>query len=454
MLDLPAEILNVLALFSPLFSRPVYKNIILMTIGHLLTKGRRTIADVLRSLGLKTVKNFSRFHWIFSDAKWSAFKASRILFFQIISTFLPEGEIIIPIDTTIERRKGVKIKGLGRQRDPLRSTKSRKVLTIGLQWLVASISIQFPGSKTGWSLPFFTQLIPPKNPLSTSRNKTDLTKSKKHKKLTDWTVQLVKTIGRWIGNRNFVIVADVAFATYKIGHACVNAGGNLISRLRLDARVFNFPDKKKKRKGRPLLVGKRCPLFTEYLESSTIVWQEIETSWYGGGRKKLLIYTGSGLWYAFGIPPLPIRWVLIKDPANKSTPVVLFSTNVNHTPERIVEVFVARWSLEVTFEESKRHLGIETQRQWSDKAIDRTTPCIYASFSIAVLMADKLAKKNTEKVPIQRTSWYQKKHVTFSDALSYVRMQILRRKYFSKFGLKGELGKIDLEELISRAAAA
>lgn len=455
MLDLPTQILNTLALFSPLFSQPVYKNVAILFGGHILSKGRRTVADILRTLGLKNLKNFSRFHWIFSGAKWSAFKASRILFFEILSVFLCNEELVIPIDTTIERRKGVKIKGLGRQRDPVRSTKSRKVLTIGLQWLVASVSIQFPGCPTRWSLPFFTQLVPPSKPLSTSKNKHDLTKKKRHKKLTDWTVQLIKTIGKWIGKKKkFVIVADVAFATYKIGHACVSSGGALISRLRLDARVFNFPSEGKRRKGRPLLVGKRCPLFTEYLNDSTIAWQEVITSWYGGGKKKLQIYTGTGLWYAFGIPPLPIRWVLIKDPDNKSDPIVLFSTDIHHNPERIVEIFVGRWPLEVTFEESKRHLGIETQRQWSDKAIDRTTPCIYASFSLVVLMAAKLAKEREEKILIQKTSWYQKKHLTFSDLLGYVRMAILRQKYISKFGVKGELGKIDLEELISRAAAA
>lgn len=192
MLDLPAQILNILALFSPLFSRPVYKNIVSLFVGHVLSKGRRTIADILRTLDLKNLKNFSRFHWVLSGAKWSAHRAAGILFLEIIRVFLPNEEIIIPIDTTIERRKGEKIKGLGRQRDPIRSTKSRKVLTIGLQWLVASISVKLPGCLTHWSLPFYTQLIPPKNPLSTSRNKHDLSKTKKHKKLTDWTVQVIK----------------------------------------------------------------------------------------------------------------------------------------------------------------------------------------------------------------------------------------------------------------------
>lgn len=455
MLDLPTEILNVLALFSPLFSRPVYKNMIQLFIGHILLKGRRTIADILRSHNLKDIKNFSKFHWVLSKAKWSAFKAAAILFREIVRVFLPNEEIVIPIDTTIERRKGPKIKGLGRQRDPVRSTKNRKVLTIGLNWLVASISIKFPGSVIHWSLPFFTQLIPPKKPLSTSRNNADLNSTKKHKTLTEWTVQLVNTISLWLGGKQrFIIVADSAFACYKIGHACVKANGSLISRLRFDARVFNFPPEGKKRRGRPLLVGKRFPLFSDYLKDPTLIWQEAEVRWYGGEKKKLLIYTGTGLWYGFGIPPLAMRWVLIKDPENKTDPVVLFSTHIEHSPEKIVEVFVSRWPIEVMFEESRRHLGIETQRQWSDKAIERTTPCLFASFSIVVLMAIRLSQGNREKIPIQKASWYQKTHITFSDVLSYVRLSILKRKFFSKVGCRTDIGKKDLEELILRAAAA
>jgi hypothetical protein len=328
-------------------------------------------------------------------------------------------------------------------------------LTIGLNWLVASVSVKLPGCLTSWSLPFFTQLLPPKQPLSTSRNKHYLNSRKKHKKLTDWTVQLISQIRRWLGNNlRFVIVADTAFACYKIGHICTKMKGALISRLRFDARVFNFPSGEKRGRGRPRVVGPRFPLFSDYLKDTSLVWQEIETVWYGGSRKKLLIYTGTGLWYTYGIPPLPIRWVLIKDPENKSDPVVLFSTDVNHTPERIIEVFVSRWSLEVTFEESRRHLGIETQRQWSDKAIERTTPFLFASFSIITLIAVKMAQEKKEKIPIQQTSWYQKSHITFSDMLCSVRLALLRRKYFSKVGLKPDLGKKALENLLLRAAAA
>ncbi|HSW72255.1 MAG TPA: transposase [Chlamydiales bacterium] len=454
MLNLPIEILNVLALFSPLFSQPVYKNVVSLFVGHILTKGHRTVADILRTLDLQDLKNFSKFHWVLSGARWSAFKAASILFLEIINAFSLE-EIVIPLDTHVERRKGEKIRGLGRQRDAVRSSKNRKVLTIGLLWLVASISVKFPGCPTNWALPFFSQLIPPKRPLSTSRNKRDLSAKSKHKTLTEWTIQLIKVIRKWLKQSiKFVIVADKAFACHKIAHACVKANGALVSRLRMDARIFNFPNSTKKIRGRPLLVGKRCPLFTDYLKDPTLAWQEIKVHWYGGRTKKLLIYTGMDLWYAYGIPPLPIRWVLIKDPDNKAEPLVLFSTNVEHSAERIIEIFVSRWPIEVTFEEAKRHLGIETQRQWSDKAIERTTPCLFASFSIIILIALKLAKEKGGKIPIQKTTWYLKNHATFSDVLSYVRLSILQRKYFTKFGLKSKLGKKDLERLILRAAAA
>lgn len=454
MTDLPAQILNTLALFSPLFSRPVYRNVLFLFIGHLLTKGRRTIADILRTLNLENLKNFSKFHWILSGAKWSALKASGILFSEIINVFSPE-EIIIPIDTHIERRKGEKIKGLGRQRDAVRSTKKRKVLTVGLLWLVASVSVNLPGCPSSWALPFFSQLVPPKNPLSNSRNKTDLNRKGKRKTLIEWTIQLIKIIRKWLKSSiRFVIVADVAFACHKVAHACAKMNGALISRMRMDARIFNFPDPNKKRKGRPLLVGKRCPLFSDYLNDPTIIWKEAEVNWYGGSKKRLLIYTGINLWYAYGIPPLPIRWVLIKDPTNETESVVLFSTYTEHSAERIIEIFVSRWPIEVTFEESRRHLGIETQRQWSDKAIERTTPCLFASFSITVIMAIKLAQEKEHKIFPQKTAWYKKGHITFSDVLAHVRLAILRRKYFTQFGLKSELGKKDLENLILRAAAA
>ena len=91
-------------------------------------------------------------------------------------------------------------------------------------------------------------------------------------------------------------------------------------------------------------------------------------------------------------------------------------------PITILQLFVRRWSVEVTFAEVRRHLGVETQRQWSDLAIARTTPCLLALFSLVTLLASKLAARGL--VLPRRAAWFAKLEVTFSDALAGVRRQL------------------------------
>jgi hypothetical protein len=448
MLDLPQAILHVLALFAPLFSRPIFQNASKLFIGHILCKSRRTITNILRQLGLKNIKNYSKFHWVLSGAKWSSIYGAKILLVNL-AAICPK-DIIISIDSTIERRKGPQIKGLGRQRDAVRSTKGNKVLVIGLNWLVCAIHVKFPWTSKIWACPFFSVLMPPENPLSSSKNKSDRKKNRKHKTLNEWTSQMIRIIAKWIGKvKNITVVADNAFATYILANTCIDANVSLISRMRLDARTFEFPTMNKK--GRLLLVGKRLPTFENQAKDHLQVWLKTNVRWYGDVYKEVEILTGTCLWYGYGIRPVPIKWVLIK---TGSEVCVLFSTNLNHTCEYIIESFVERWQLESTFEECRRHLGIETQRQWSDKSIDRTTPCLFASYSIINLMVLGLMKERNENIPVEECSWYRKKQPTFSDVISYLRLSILKRKYFPKFVRKVDLEKNPLFELVSLLAAA
>jgi len=448
MLDLPQSILHIFALFAPLFSRPVFGNACRLFLGHMLCKNRRTIADVLRQLGLKDIKNYSKYHWFFSGAKWCTMRGAKILLSNL-GKICPK-DIVISIDSTIERRKGPQIKGLGRQRDAVQSTKENKVLVIGLNWLICAIHVQFPWTSRIWACPFFSVLMPPENPLSSSKNKSDQKKRKKHKTLNEWASQIVRLIAKWIGKiKNITIVADSAFATYVLANTCIDVGLSLISRMRLDARTFEFPIVNKK--GRPRLVGKRLPTFEKLAKDTSQIWHVVNVKWYGGISKEISILTGTCLWYGYGIRPVPIKWILIK---TESESTVLFSTNLDHTSEYIIESFVERWQLESTFEECRRHLGVETQRQWSDKSIDRTTPCLFASYSIINLMALALTKEKNESIPVQECSWYRKKQPTFSDVLNYLRLEVLKTKYFSKIGRKVDLEKNPFFELISLLAAA
>lgn len=450
--SLPAPIITVLSIFLPLFSQPSYLNFLILFQGHILTNGRRTITDIIKRLGLRNIKNYSKYHDFFRKAKWSSLKGAQILFLKLVS--LVPGDITVCIDSTVERRKGPKIKSLGIQRDAVRSTKAKKVLVPGLNWLVCAIQIKLPWCNQAWALPFLSVLMPPEKPLSSSKNKRDLSKSKKHKTMTEWTCQVAVVLRRWLGpSKKITVVADSAFATYALANTCIGLGIVLISRIRLDARTFDFPIQKAGR-GRKRLVGMRLPTFKMMIKDPKLIWDTIEITWYGGIKKNIEVMTGSCLWYGYGIRPVPIKWVLTRDPDVNETATVMFSTDVSSDSIVIMEKFIGRWQIEVTFEEVRRHLGMETQRQWSDNAIDRITPCILASYSIINLLALECHTSMGEDIPIQTSSWYRKTRVTFSDVLAYVKGKILRGKYFLWFDKNTELWNKELVEIINQMASA
>lgn len=450
--DLPSSMITVLSIFLPMFSQPSFHNFMLLFYGHILCKGRRTVTELLKRVGLRHIKNFSKYHDFFRKAKWSSLKGAQILFLRLVA--LVPGEILVSIDSTVERRKGPKIKSLNIQRDAVRSTKSRKVLVPGLNWLVCAIHIKFPWCNRSWALPFLSILMPPENPLSTSLNKHDLTNPKRHKTMTKWTCQVVMLLRRWLGpSKKISIAVDSAFATYALANTCIDCGISLISRMRMDARTFEFPSESKGR-GRKRLVGKRLPTSKAMLNDPAMIWNTMEVVWYGGERKKVEYLTGTCLWYGYGIRPVPIKWILTREPNNSATGALIFSTEINMALEDIIENFVCRWQLEVTFQEARRHLGMETQRQWSDNAIDKITPCILASYSIINLMVLENLESTGENIPIQTSTWYKKTHVTFSDVLAYLRREILDEKYFSQFGKNTDLWNLELNEIIDQMVAA
>jgi hypothetical protein len=129
------------------------------------------------------------------------------------------------------------------------------------------------------------------------------------------------------------------------------------------------------------------------------------------------------------MPPVPIRWGLIRDPRNKFRPQALRSTDLKLSPAQMVTSFVQRWHVEVTFQEVRTHLGVETQRQWADLAIARTTPTLLGVFSVVPLLAHSLSPP--QEVAPRQAAWYFKTTPTFADALALVRSHLWRHPHFS-----------------------
>ena len=196
----------------------------------------------------------------------------------------------------------------------------------------------------------------------------------------------------------------------------------LIAPLRLDARLFEpAPVRKPGTNGRPRVVGFRLPLLRDLATDYNQEWELSELEWYGGTKREMYLLTGTAVWYStlWADAPLPVRWVLVRDPTVKLQTKAFFSTDLCQSAASIAGDFVKRWNIEVTFEETRAHLGIETQRQWSDKAIERTTPVLLGLFSLVCLFAQALQPDS--KLEVYQTAWYRKTEATFSDVLATVR---------------------------------
>ena len=104
------------------------------------------------------------------------------------------------------------------------------------------------------------------------------------------------------------------------------------------------------------------------------------------------------------------------------------STNLEVAAQQMLEWFVRRWAVEVTFEEAHAHLGVETQRQWSEKAIARTTPALFALYSVVTLLAAHLIER--QELSVRGAAWYAKESATFSDTIAMVRRYLWDQPVF------------------------
>jgi hypothetical protein len=177
------------------------------------------------------------------------------------------------------------------------------------------------------------------------------------------------------------------------------------------------------------------------LDSAETQWTTITVPhWYGEPERVVEIASGTAVWYHTGLPPVPLRWVLVRDPLGKFDPQALLCTDLAVAPGQILAWFVLRWQLEVTFQEARANLGLETQRQWSNLAIARTTPTLLGLFSVVTLLAHKLGAE--AGIPVRQASWYRKPQPTFADALAQVRECLWRQAHFSMSRSGTEMVKV------------
>lgn len=424
MLTLPKEIITVIRPFARVFSERVWMWAQELLIGAILAPGKRTVTAVLDVLGLKDERQYQNYHRVLNRAKWSGLVASQILLGMIVATFIGAGvPLVIGADETLERRWGRKIKAKGIFRDAVRSSRKYTVYCAGLRWISMMVIVKLPWRQRAWALPFLTVLAPGK--------KTNAQNGKRHKTSIDWIGQMINVVRRWLPERALVLVTDGGLTAIKLGLRCARYVNPVtyVSRLRLDAALYAPPGPQPSSKPGPKpKKGQRLRSLKKILAAPQTSWTTLELDWYGGLRRTVEIVSATALWYTPGYDPLPLRWVLVRDPQGAFKPCAFFATDQAASAAQILTWFILRWNVEVTFQEARTHLGLETQRQWSDLAIARTTPALLGLFSLIVILAQQLTQDNP--LPVRTTAWYVKTEPTFADAIALVRRYLWTHTQF------------------------
>jgi hypothetical protein len=428
--SLSPAILSFLAPFAVLFSCPVWSNAITLFTGAILCRGKRTVCAVLRVMGLSHATNFAKYHHVLNRVDWSLLSAARILLNLLVGIIGEDKPVTLFIDETLERRKGPKIKAKGYYRDAVRSSKKITVKSSGLKWLTMALSWRFPFSERYFALPFMTVLEP--------SAKSDKVAERRHKTTLQWTIQMVIQVGRWLKYTPINLVGDGGFACGELAWLCLKLKIALITRLKMNARLYDLPPiHEPGKRGRKKTKGAKLFSFREMIGIADLGWKEIIVEGYGREKKRLKYISSNSLWGVDGFHPVPIKWVLVVDPEGELDPLPLMCTDLDIFPEKIIALYIQRWNLEVTFEEVREHLGVETQRQWSEKAIARTTPILMGLYTMVCLICNRLQEERP--IEVAQTAWYAKNDATFSDLLKAVRKVlwkdnlIFRKNIFESF---------------------
>lgn len=354
----------------------------------------------------------------------------------LVAAFVPDGPLVIGVDETLERRTGAKIAAKGVYRDAVRSSHRHFVKATGLRWVSLLLLTPIPWAHRIWALPFLTALAP--------SERYNAEQGRRHKALTDWAWQLLLVVRRWWPDRAMVAVADGGYAALAFLARCrvLRQPITAITRLRLDAALYTpAPPRQPHQNGRPRKKGARLPTLAAWAADPTTTWTpRTVTRWYGQRERVVAIVSETAVWYHTGLPPVAIRWVLIRDPQGHFATQALLCTDLTVAPEQIIAWFVRRWQRETTFEEVRRPLGVETQRQWTELAIRRTTPVLLGLFSLVTLLAHPHFVEQSGS--IRQAAWYHKRTPTFADALALVRREIWAHEAFRISGDDIEMVKV------------
>jgi len=396
--------------FATAFTRPTYQRFVVLLLAAILTTGRRTVTNLLRTVGHLAPGHPTSYHRVFCRRRWSGWCLARALAGFLLRRWVPEGPVYLCGDDTVDEHRGTKVYGKACHRDAVRSTHSFTAYRWGHKWVVLAILVQFPFATRRWALPVLVALYRSKE--------WNQRHGRRHKTPSHLMRQLLAVLLRWFGRRTFVFAGDGGYGTHELARFAHRHRSRLtlVSRFYPDANLYAAPPARGRKVGRPRKRGRKLPSPAQVVQRSA--WSRLTVAWYGGGQRRVEIVTGIGHWYKNGEGLVPVRWVFVHDCSGTHRDEYFFTTDTDMTPRVIIEAFTGRWSIETTFQEMRGYLGLETTRGWSETTVLRAAPCLFGLFSVVAILYGELPARRTERIGIL---WPGKTDRTFSDAVTAVR---------------------------------
>jgi hypothetical protein len=420
MTTLPLETVPVFLELAPLFTDRTYRRALVLVTAAILTTGRRTIANLLRTAGTLAQGDPSSYRRVLSDAKWSGLRVACVLTRVLVRRFYPAGVVPLVGDDTVEEHRGKKVFGKGRHRDAVRSSHSYTTFRYGHKWVVLALLVRFPFAARCWALPLAVALYrsPADNRLAGRRHRTP----------AEILQRLVRLVRRWFPDRPFRLVADSGYGSHAMAKHARRLGLTLVSRFYADANLYEPPPAAlgKKKAGRPRVKGKKLPSPAQVV--ATAPRTALEVAWYGGGRRQVEVVTGVGQWYKSGEGLVEVRWVYVHDRTGTHRDEYFYTTATALTAAEVVEAYTGRWNIETTFQELRAYLGLETTRGWCQATVQRAAPCLFGLYTLVALLYTHLPERKRQG----EVAWAGKTTTTFADAITVVRRWLWTEGVFAQ----------------------
>jgi hypothetical protein len=439
---LPTPAAAVLLPLAPAVTAPTFERFALLALAAILTPGRRTVANLLRTLGALAPGHRTNYQRVLSSARWSGLRLACALCRLILRLLPADRPVTLVGDDTVDGHKGKRVWGKARHRDPVRSTHAYTAWRYGHRWVVLAVLVHFPFARRPWALPVLAALYRPDG--------GGHRQGRPHRTPAQLLCRLAAALLHWFPGRRFVLVGDSGYGTHEVARFCHARRGRLtlVSKLHPDANLYE-PAPPYRGKGRPRVKGAALPKPRQAAAGARP--RRAVVRWYGGGTRVVALASGTGHWYKSGRGLVPLRWVFVRDRQGTHRDEYLYTTDPARSAESVVGQYAWRWNIETTFQEARAHLGLETTRGWCRSTVLRAAPCLLGLYSLVALLFAALP-------PARRAAgvrWPGTEVVTFSDALAAVRRGLWAEWVFPQAGGASALQQLPahLKDLMLSALA-